>query len=63
MIHELTIGHLDPAGIPKRRRTVLRPLEDDPRGMHPIGTVSIPGWDGAGGSGGPVRNEAGRPDR
>ena len=27
MIHELTIGHLDPAGIPQRRRTVLRPLE------------------------------------
>jgi hypothetical protein len=29
MIHDLTIGHLDPAGIPERRRTVLKPLEMD----------------------------------
>jgi hypothetical protein len=29
MIHDLTIGHLDPTGIPERRRTVLRPLEMD----------------------------------
>jgi hypothetical protein len=29
MIHDLTIGHLDPAGIPQRRRIVLRPLEKD----------------------------------
>jgi len=27
MIHDLTIGHFDPAGIPQRRRTVLKPLE------------------------------------
>jgi hypothetical protein len=27
MIHDLTIGHLDPAGVPERRRTVLKPLE------------------------------------
>jgi hypothetical protein len=27
MIHELTIGHLDPAGIASRRRIVLKPLE------------------------------------
>ena len=29
MIHDLTIGHLDPAGIRERRRTVLKPLEKD----------------------------------
>jgi hypothetical protein len=29
MIHDLTIGHLDPAGIPLRRKTVLRPLEKE----------------------------------
>lgn len=29
MIHDLTIGHLDPAGIPLRRRTALKPLEMD----------------------------------
>ena len=29
MIHDLTIGHLDPTGIPERRRTVLKPLERD----------------------------------
>jgi hypothetical protein len=29
MIHDLTIGHLDPAGIPERRRTVIKPLETD----------------------------------
>jgi hypothetical protein len=29
MIHDLTIGHLDPAGIPECRRTVLKPLERD----------------------------------
>jgi hypothetical protein len=29
MIHDLTIGHLDPAGIPLRRKTVLKPLEKD----------------------------------
>ncbi len=27
MIHNLTIGHLDPAGIPQRRITVLKALE------------------------------------
>ena len=27
MIHDLTIGHLDPAGIEVRRRTVLKPLD------------------------------------
>jgi len=29
MIHDLTIGHLDPAGIPERRKTVLKALEMD----------------------------------
>ena len=29
MIHDLTIGHLVPTGIPERRRTVLKPLERD----------------------------------
>jgi hypothetical protein len=29
MIHDLTIGHLDPAGIRERRRTVIKPLERD----------------------------------
>jgi len=29
MIHDLTIGHLDPDGIHQRRRTVLKPLEMD----------------------------------
>jgi hypothetical protein len=29
MIHDLTIGHLDPEGIPLRRTTVLKPLELD----------------------------------
>ncbi len=29
MIHDLTIGHLDPAAIPLRRKAVLRPLEKD----------------------------------
>ena len=29
MTPELTIGHLDPAGIPQRRTTFLRPLETD----------------------------------
>ena len=27
MIHDLTIGHFDPAGIEVRRRTVLKPLD------------------------------------
>ena len=29
MIHDLTIGHLDPAGIPERRKTVIKVLEMD----------------------------------
>ncbi len=29
MIHDLTIGHLDPDGVLQRRRTVLKPLEMD----------------------------------
>jgi len=29
MIHDLTIGHLDPASIPERRKTVIKPLETD----------------------------------
>jgi hypothetical protein len=29
MIHDLTIGHLDPAGVVVRRCTVLKPLEVD----------------------------------
>jgi hypothetical protein len=29
MIHDLTIGHLDRAGVTVRRRTVLKPLEMD----------------------------------
>ena len=27
MIHDLTIGHLDPAGVLDRRTTVLKPLD------------------------------------
>ena len=27
MIHDLTIGHLDPAGVRVRRSTVLKPLD------------------------------------
>jgi hypothetical protein len=27
MIHDLTIGHLDPAGVSRRRAIVLKPLE------------------------------------
>ena len=29
MIHDLTIGHLDPAGVAQRRRTVVKPVERD----------------------------------
>ena len=29
MIHDLTIGHLDPTGVAERRRTVVKPVERD----------------------------------
>jgi hypothetical protein len=45
MIHDLTIGHLDPAGVALRRRTVIKPLEMDVvnRILHELGGTDAEG--------------------
>ena len=59
MIHDLTIGHLDPSGIPERRRTILKPLETDVvnRLLEELGGTDAEGHPTLGG--GPVRFEDG----
>jgi hypothetical protein len=45
MIHDLTIGHLDPGGVTVRRTTVLKPLELDVvnRLLEELGSVDADG--------------------
>jgi hypothetical protein len=52
MIHDLTIGHLDPAGVPQRRRTVLKPLEMDvvDRLLNELGGRDVDGHPTLGGA-------------
>jgi hypothetical protein len=59
MIHDLTIGHLDPAGIPERRNPVIKALEMDVvnRLLDEVGGTDAEGNTTLGGS----RPPSGRP--
>lgn len=52
MIHDLTIGHLDPAGLPERRKTVLTPLEINVvnRLLKELGETNVEGHPTLGGA-------------